>query len=529
MADTLQDEPDGIGDGADGTPETGGTRWLSEAERRAHTDAWRDETQSPWEAKFGGLVIWSLWRAVFKGFQPAWLIASLLIALYYLLIWLGSAGGVSGVTRVEPGQVDRVSQALQAATLTQTAQPENFWNAQMAAALTSGGRREADIDLFRSWARIGPDMVGRDQLALSLLSGAAGPDWLDARLRAGAPGERERRLEAAVREALIEGEARGLQPPQLVFADPGLVDQYEASQFRWSVAETSARGFFRGQQLGEFAMRSLPGLVSPEVRGPARLFGGVRHLMIQACARPDAALEGCEARIIPSEPSEDIQLALAALEAGLVQLHIASSEVRAGAETLQAAREAGWLSPALEAELAGHLASLLPPDRVLNVLQARGVRADLAFAAPDRAGRTLYLAVDLRTADSAVALSELLRDLAALRQATTPVQAIRLVEGLENYQDVRQLRRLSEILGEGTLAARQLLGPGALTVLDAETPEILTGDPVAQRNAMLALISAACVLLLTLIRLITPRHVRRASWTNLADAWMSRLTLGRKT
>jgi hypothetical protein len=46
---------------------------------------------------------------------------------------------------------------------------------------------------------------------------------------------------------------------------------------------------------------------------------------------------------------------------------------------------------------------------------------------------------------------------------------------------------------------------------------------------MLALISAALVLLLTLIRVVTPRRIRLASRTNLADAWISRLTLGRKT
>ena len=530
MAETIDNQTDaaepGVADA--GEAEAGSARWFRESERREHAEAWRAETQSPWEAGIGGLVVWGVWRTVYKGFQPLWLIASLLVAGFYLLTWLGSAGGVARVTAVPPGQTERIEAALSSAVPDGVA-PRDFWNARMAEALSAGPRREADIDLFRSWARIGPDLMTRDRLALELLAGAAGPDWLDARLRAGAPGERERRLAAALDTALRDGEARGLVPPELVFADPALVQRYAGSQFLWSVAQTSAQSFFRRQQLGEFALRSLPGLVAPDVDGPARLYGGVRHLLIQACARPVPDLAGCEARIIPAEAPDDLRYALAALESGLVQLHISSSAVRSGAETLQAARVAGWLTPQLEARLSEHLGALLPSDLIRAHLQAGDARADLGFAAPDRAARALYHRIDLRTAPQAVALSELLRELAALRETTSPVLAIRLMDGIGSYDEVRALRALSEILGEGTLATRRLLGPEAFSLMQAPQALPVSGDPVAQRNAMLALISAACVLLLTLIRLITPRHIRRASWSNLADAWISRLTLGRKT
>lgn len=531
MTDTIQTQSEAGGtDGPDGadTEPAGETRWLSEAERRDRVDAWRAETQSPWEAGIGGLLVWGLWRTLYKGVQPAWLVGSLLIAGYYLLTWLDSAGGVDRLAAPQPDRQARIEAALSGA-VPDSVPARRFWSQQMEGALMSGRRREADIDLFRAWARIGPDLITRDQLALDMLAGAAGPDWLDARLRAGAPGERERQLSRAIAQALREGQAHGLVPPELVFADPGLVARYQASQFRWSVAQASAQAFFRRQQQGEFAMRSLPGLVAPDIDGPARLYGGVRHLMIQACAGTGPRLEGCGARIIPGEAPDDLRLALAALESGLVQLHIPSSAVRNGAETLQAAREAGRLSPALEAQLSAHLSGLLPAGLVRETLARDSVRADLAFAAPDRTARTLYHRLDLRTAEGAVALSELLRELDALREATSPVLAIRLMSGLEAYEDVTAIRALAGVMGEGTLAARQLLGPQALTLLETTDPIVRPGDPVAQRNAMLALISAACVLLLTLIRLITPRHIRRASWSNLADAWISRLTLGRKT
>ena len=59
----------------------------AEAIRRERVERWRDETQSPWEASPPGLVLWLLWRALYKGFQPLWLIASLAAAL-----WFGADG-----------------------------------------------------------------------------------------------------------------------------------------------------------------------------------------------------------------------------------------------------------------------------------------------------------------------------------------------------------------------------------------------------------------------------------------------------
>jgi len=200
-----------------------------------------------------------------------------------------------------------------------------------------------------------------------------------------------------------------------------------------------------------------------------------------------------------------------------------------GAEVLQAGYRAGRLSPALEAVLADRLAAALPPVTVSQALAGSAVRADLAFAAPDQVRETLSGRIDLRGEGGMAVLADILRDLAAVRERTSPEIAIRLLDGLETPEDVRRLRGLVEIAGDRALAVRELMGEAAF---DPAAPAVRLpagSDPVAKRNTMLALMSAALVVLLTLVRLATPRRIRLAARTNLADAWISRLTLGRKT
>ena len=510
----------------------------AEARRREQVERWRAETQSPWEAPPAGLAVWLVWRTFMKGLQPVWLIVSLGIAAWFGLQWLGAAGGVAAVTDPLPGDEARLVQAIRQA-VPEGADARLIWNRQLASALDGDRRRRPDIDRFRAWAALGPDLIGREPLALDVLAGPAGPVALDARLRAGAPWQRTRLLEAGYAEALGEGTAQGLDPRELVFADPGLVRRYARSQFEWSVAASSADAFFRGSRQGELELRSLPGLVadrraSGAMDGATRLFGGVRHLVIQACAHGAARLTGCDAAIIPAERPDPVRYALAALESGLVSLPLAGtpvsgSDVRNGARILQAARQAGRLSPALEAELGGLLAEVAPSAVMTDTLAIDDVRLDLAFAAPERAGQNLAGRVSLPSSPSALALVALLRDVAHVRADTSPVIAIRLMEGLATPDAVRRLRDVAGILGPRTLAARDWLGDGLLDILDRPAGDIAVDRPQLKMTTLLALISAALVFALTLIRLATPSGIRRASRISWLDAAISHSLLGRKT
>jgi hypothetical protein len=500
----------------------------AEAIRRERVERWRDETQSPWEASPPGLVAWLAWRAIYKGFQPLWLILSLLAAAWFGSQWLASKGGIEAVSDPQPVRAGDLSATI-AGAVPVGVDPAIFWTSRLEDALDGDRRRRPDIDRFRAWAALGPDLIGRERLALESLAGPAGAEALDARLRAGPPWEREQRLARAFDDRLAEGAAQGLLPPELVFAPERIRQRYDRSQFHWSIAATSADAFFRGRARGEFEMRSLPGLVVEARAGSnTRLYGGVRHLVIQACAHDPGAMENCTAPIIPAEPPDAVRYALAAIEAGLARLHIPPGEAASGAEIVQAARRAGRLSPALEAELADRLAALLPPETISHSLAAAGVRVDLAFAAPDQVRPVLAGGLDLRTQDRAVPLSQMLRDIAAIRERTSPAVAIRLLDGIASPEAAGALRGLVAAAGPRALALQEIAAQSGLAAA-AGPAGAGTVDRVAKRNTMLALISAALVVLLTLIRLATPRRIRLAARTNLADAWISRLTLGRKT
>ncbi|MBO6765081.1 hypothetical protein [Maricaulis sp.] len=502
----------------------------AEATRRERAETWREETRSPWEASPPGLVVWLVWRALYKGFQPVWLILSLLAAGWFGGQWLIARGDL------DPAPADESVSGRLPVAIASAVPPgmdaRAFWEERLDAALDGDRRRRADIDRFRAWAALGPDLIGRDRLALEHLAGDGNTTALDAQLRAGPPWERQALMDRALADRLAAGRAAGLEPPELILAPERLRQRHERALFLWSIADTSARAFFQGRARGEFEMRSLPGLVSDDVAGDTRLYGGVRHFVIQACAHRAAAFEGCDAAIIPDAPADMLAFSLAAIEAGLVQLQISPSVAMPGAEVLQAASRAGRLTEGFRTALEADLAAVLSSGEALVALSATGLRADIAFAAPDQTALLLRGGIDARTREGAGGLSEMLRDIAAIRAQTSPAVAIRLLDGLAGPDDVRRLRGLVDVAGDRSLAVRELLGPRALEAAEPAIPapvvESADQDRL-KRNAMLALISAAVVVLLTLVRLATPRRIRLGARTNLADAWMSRLTLGRKT
>ncbi|WP_417479637.1 hypothetical protein [Maricaulis maris] len=522
MTDTV-DAGDTNQPGADAWQRAGLTR--GEAIRRERVDRWRGETQSPWEAGPVGLTVWLLWRAVFKGFQPAWLIGSLVVAAWFALQWLAQTGGIAGHVTPQPGESERLSQLVREA-VPSGADARTLWLDRLNDALRGDRRRRADMDRFRSWAALGPDLIGRDRLALELLAGAAGPQALDARLRAGPAWQRQARLDAAYRRELARGEALGLSPPALVFAPDALQRGQAQRQFAWAVANTSADGFFRGAYRGQFEMRSVPALVATDA-GDTRLYGGVRHLVIQLCADPRTRRPGCDSAIIPPATADDLALALAAIEAGMVSLPGRQHALGSGAEILTAARRAGRLHPQMEAWLAIELVRLLPPDQIGNAFASAGIRPDIAFAAPSRAEPMIAARIEASTAPGAVGLATVFQSVARLRTRTSSFESIRLMQFAGSPDALTDVQRLAELSGPATLAVFEWLGEDAFAALQPlpDTPEV---EPRVRQALMLALISVALVLLLTLIRLATPDRLRRASHTSLTDAWISRSLLGKK-
>ena len=86
----------------------------AESVRLAATDACRAETCSPWEASPPGLGVWLLWRALFKGFRPAWLLASLAVSAWFGAQVVIESGGIAAMTRTAADLETRIQSALAA-------------------------------------------------------------------------------------------------------------------------------------------------------------------------------------------------------------------------------------------------------------------------------------------------------------------------------------------------------------------------------------------------------------------------------
>lgn len=496
-----------------------------EAARLLATDACRADTRSPWEASPAGLVLWLLWRAVLKGFRPVWLIASLAVTLWFGAQIVIESGGIAALTHSRPDLEARIQTAL-AASVPEGVQARDYWIGQMSQALDGDARRRADLDRFRAWAVIGPDLIGRDRLALEELAGPAGPAVLNATLTSAPPWVRQDRLARGYRDLLGSAAARELDPPQLVFAPQEILTRQAAAQFHWSIAEHSANAFFSGRLSGQFELTMVPGLVAGE-GGDTRLYGGVRQLFMQACDR-EPSLQGCEAGIVPQQGFDAVRYALAALEAGVVNLNLPASAVQDGAQVLQAAREAGRLQPALEAQLRGWVEAVLLPEQISAALHETGLQADFAFSVPGQARTLLAGRIDRRTGAEAAELARLLDDLARIRRSSSVMTAIRVVSSIGQLNQADYLMRISSTAGERLLALHLALGDGVFHLLDpaGEAPR-----PTARsvNLAYAGLLSAAIVVFLTMLRLAVSPSVRRASRLTALDARMSRLFLGRKT
>ncbi len=503
-----------------------------EAERLVRTRECRDETQSPWEASPIGIAFWLLWRGVLKGFQSLWILVSLLIAAWFGAQIIDQSGGIAGITAEDPTLEDRLSAALNAVP-PEPAAAREFWQDSLEEALRGDALRRADIELFDSIAAAGPDLIGRERLALELIAGGPDIEAVQAELLAGPAWRRQQDLDLAYRRELQRARHAQINPEELVFASEQIRTRYQRGLFNWSIAHTSAARFFRGETGGQLELTSLPGLVSPE-RRQARLYGGLRQYALQVCAiapRQVAAgqppLAGCNDAVLPRAGADPVSLGLAAIEAGMIRLSLSDSIAQRGAQILLTGHIAGRLSPAMEDLLADSLLAVFDSETAYTVFVESGRQPGQVFAAPNRVRRSFQHAVDARNHDAVAGLNRLLEQAARIGRTSSVTKAVRVLSAVDTLDEAERLQRLSVAAGERLLAVEHFLGDDMYALMDGLPPRP-EPDPRLYHGLVAGLISALMVLLLTISRLTRPALVRDASRLNALDARMSRLFLGRK-
>lgn len=499
-----------------------------EAVRLVRTHDLRENTRSPWEASPIGVVFWLIWKAMFKGFQGLWLVASLALAVWFAAQIIMQSGGLRTLTADEPTLNARLERAVVVA-LSDVEDPRGWWERQLRTSLAGDARRRADIEAFRSWLSLGPLVIGDERLALEYLDDGRGIAAIDAELRAGPAWQREAVLASAREARAREARQSGLEPTELLLVPEAIRTRYQRALFTWSIADTSATAFFRGERIGQFELTSLPGVVAPG-QGRVRLHGGVRQFVIQLCAharQAGCAVEGCSSAVVPRDAPDALVFTLAALEAGVIRLDIAESIMRDGAATLSTAYLAGRLDPALVEALDPQIRAFVTPDLLLDAGAQLGMRPDLAFSSPRRAEREWRHRIDRRGQPQTSDLTALIEASARLRRATRPSVAIRLLQDVDSLNRAEQLAGLSGVFGNRILALQSLLGD-ALYELTEDLPEPPRPDPRLYHGLYAALLSALMVLLLTVLRLSRGQLVRQASRLSALDAKLCHLFLGRK-
>lgn len=498
----------------------------SESERLARNMAMREETRRFWRASPLGMLLWLVWKLLFKGLQPAWMLASIATASWYGLLILEDLGGLGVVATAPPDLSARIEARFEA-DRGRRDDVYGLWVEQLDAALDGDLRRRSDLDRLVIWAEAGPYFIGRDRLALELLAADGDIGAVEAELRALPPQAREARLSQALAEPLRRPRNRNLEPATMVYAPERVQARYAEALPQWSLIADPVEDFLRGTETGQLDVRSLPGL-SRYQAGDILLYGGIRHLVIQLCRAPGATVfaQSCGAAI-PAQTFDPFLLSLAAWEAGLLERRLDTIGAAQGASLIRAAYTTGWLSAELEAELRALFEDYLPPSLVIAAASEAQLDPLDAFLVPGRYRQALRGRLTLdRTSVDLQRLGQGLQVVYELQELTSPSLAVRMVASLSSLSEAPALLVLAEEMGSGVLALHETAGASMYTLIEVETREAEV-QPENARGLAFAILSALIVLLLSLRRMGMPVMIRRASRLQAVDAYFSRLFLGK--
>lgn len=499
----------------------------AESERLARTLETREKTRAFWRSSPIGMLFWLIWKLIFKGFQPGWMLASFAGAAAFALLILQDLGGLGAVATAPPDLRQRIEQAFEGPRGPRD-DVYGIWVDALTASLDGDLRRRPDLDRLRIWAEAGPYFIGRERLALELLAAGRSPGAVDAELRALPPQVRQERLSRALAGPLATARARNLDPAELIYAPESIRLRYAAAQPGWALVAEPVEGFLQGTREGRLDVRSLPGLTRRQA-GDVYIHDGVRNLVIQLCLAPGAGdtLASRCGDDIPRQVFDPFLLGLAAWEAGMLDRQTRSVGAAQGARLLRAAYAAGRLAPELEAELRALFERELPPARIIEAAIAAGLDPAEAFQVPGRYRGRLAGSLAPGGEGALVALAAQLQSLYEIQGATSPSLTVRLAGTLHTLADAPRLQLLVNEMGSGVAILHETAGQAMFELIEIEMVEAQI-QPRHLQGLALTVLSAVIVLLLSLRRIATPVMIRRASRLQAVDAYFCRLFLGKK-
>ncbi|KAA5804697.1 hypothetical protein F1654_01455 [Alkalicaulis satelles] len=479
--------------------------------------------REPWLAPWPRAGLYLVWRAVIALIRPAVFIALLAGAA------LSAREGWSG-TPMAPlapdHSVETRIEAQLAASVPAGARPLDYWNAAMGQALASAPGRPPDIPLAASLARALPGLKGRDALAFHVLTRNRSPAHVNADLRARPAWERASRLESALTRRL--GQGAHLDPPELIFASPALVQRLERARALYGPALDSAEAWFLAPRGAALNLSALPGWGG---EGAAIVFGDGRDLAVHGCAL--LAAQGRRPGACASLPAGRADPVLAGL---LLQTVSAAGEAAPGWRLIAGAYVSGHLDPDLARQLALGPDAPLGREALMASLMPLLVEAGGVWSQPWRYQDAVADAADEYARAARLPVEEahaIAHALNAVRRSDGAIAALRSTRWLSSPRDAERLARIARAAPGQMLALDALAGPDILHAV--RTPVLAGARAPAPRDQGLRLAAfalAALAFLLVAAALsgaALARRTGRAGVLARLDAAMSRLILGRNS
>lgn len=455
-------------------------------------------------------LVWWLVSVPVRALRPA-----LFLALAAGAVWYGWHGAVSYEARTgwspQTATLERRVERAFRETVPEGAAPGDVWLAALRGSLDPARLPQPDLDLARSLAGALDPMVGRERLALAVLSEAGTPAAIEAELRARPDWQRRRRLDRALEARLEEARQAGLEPPELVFADPLVRERFAAADRLYARTLAGMEAWFADPAGRTLRLDRVPGWAGRLDR-PVELRGGVQGLIAEACAAlrdTPRATGACETGFIVKPAPDPAALNLAALAAALEADALeAGGGAAAGARLLLAARKADIMHPELAGRLAGDAGG---QARLLGSLAPFLEEAGEIYSQPVRSAAELGAAAGQGLAGTDVdGLTALAAGAAELRRRAGTGAALRLLAAVRTPHDLDRLNALAGVSGPQTLALFHLhADPEGLLDLADGAPRVRPEEIGAWR------LSAGLAALALLLALSAPlgAHIEAATGT----------------
>lgn len=469
--------------------------------------------------------LYMVWRSVFAMTRPLLFLA--LLGGACVFAYQGLREAPPETLMDTPSLQARLNETVNRAAQETGRPPEHLWQEQLSEALHGGYQQFPNLPLATSSAHALVSVIGRDRLAMDLLSETRRLELVEAELRALSAWRRETVLDEVIALRLQDGRRMGLQPEELIMAPQLTRQRYSASRSLYGRAYEDADRWFAAPGGRALDLKAL-GL---EVHAPERLsplYGDVRALVIEGCALARSQrlpVSQCDLDYIPQVQADPVRTAL------VLSLYDPDTNLVGGRLAIAAwltgpGDHSGWRNLALGSDPG------LGQQRLLTALLPLLSEAGAVYAQPQHyQAQAEAVAEEFRmTSDVSVAdRRTVYQSLAVVRRLEGAFTAIHTGSLIYSAQDAEGLAQLSQIADGSLLAAHDILGNdlASLWRSPARNGPLIDVERLEIQLAISLFALAILMLIVVLISGLRRRMGGVPGGYERLDAAVTRLILGR--